>query len=101
MPKPKEIPPVKAPLVGGPFDGRVGYFTPENWTPDEVRYRKFHEEGIIEDLRMFSINFPEGARYRWNQEERNWSYIGKLDEDGQEDRNKLFRAFGLEPEHPL
>ena len=35
-----EIPPTEAPLAGGPFDGKIGYFDVKNWEPDEARYQK-------------------------------------------------------------
>jgi len=47
------------------------------------------------------MDFPEGARYRWNPEKQYWQYIGKLKEESQNERNALFRSFGLKPNPPL
>jgi len=96
-----DIPDKESRIVGGPFDGRTEYFNINDWTPEETRYQKFYEEGIIEDLTLYSINFPEGAKYSWDNEKRYWNYIGKPDRKSQKEARKLFRAFGLKPANPL
>ncbi len=95
--KPNDIPDSIAQLVGGPFDGVEEHFNPRDWQPDEVRYHLFHERGIIDDLTMFSKNFPSGAVYRWHPQDRVWYYLGLPSQTSQEGVLKLFEAFGVQP----
>jgi len=77
LPEGVELPPKEAPLIGGPFDGRMHRPCIEFYEPGERCFHLLYEKGIIEDATLFSKEFPEGARYRWAKEEKSWKYIDK------------------------
>jgi hypothetical protein len=84
--------------VGGPFDGMEESVLiypgdyPDDSPPAEV----------CEVRRAFSINFPEGAIYRWDKKEKVWLYCGPMEQDGVEgEHRRLFRILGLKEKPPL
>ena len=90
--------PDKAPIIGGPFDGREYEFDIQNWEPDEQRYQSYYNKGIIEDLTMFNIEFPEGAIYKWNYNKLQWEYKGPPDDSG---FKRFLKFFNKKPNKPL
>lgn len=101
IPDDVELPPKKSPLSGGPWDGDTHTFTYEFFEPGERSYHLLYDKGIIDDLTLFSKEFPEGAIYRWTPKEKCWKYIGKPDEDSEDGFKKLLDFFGVEPDPPL
>ena len=96
-----DMPPKKAQLVGGPFDGKIYFYDVEFFEPDERRYRLLYEENIIEDATIMSKKFPEGAVYRWTPKEKCWNYIGKPSKESEDNFCKFLGFFGVKPNKPL
>ena len=95
------MPDLDALLVGGPFDGETHYFNPNDWQPDESRFTKLYDDGIIEPITLISVSFPEGAIYSWDNQKRNWQYQGIPSKEKQKEFQKLFKAFGIKPASSL
>jgi len=82
-------------MVGGPWDG--GEHSSLIHPPD-------YPDGVPADrtevCRLFSVQFPEGAVYRWHAASGEWRYAGAPG-DGGGAFGALLRVFKVEPAPPL